>query len=379
MADRLAASTRWTSCSSPPVRRGALDRRRQGRPGGLLRQAPQRHGDRHRRPARLPGQVGLGDRLSERTLPQDRLRADPRAWLNRRRSPRSTASRRAPWRTPVPDADPVRADGWWVRCGWRTWRQASLQRLSPCSPLPGRSSGAMCWGRRCVRWRPVPPPRRDGGQDAGRRAAQGRTRSVRLRCRGARPRRITAFVTVTRPNSLSGLDGAIGAGALRLAPALGLWTQPGLFSWDRLDPGSALLMRSGEPLIRRGGGRGVRLRGAVAGGARRAAAVSDGGPDRHRPPRHRRRRGATWPTPAPSFHHADARDAAGLAIGTLDFAVVNPPFHAAGREDRGLGQGLVAAAAKALRRGGVCRDRRQCGTLPYEAAMAADFSSVRLS
>ena len=77
-----------------------------------------------------------------------------------------------------------------------------------------------------------------------------------------------------------------------------------------------------------------------------------------------------------TFHHADAKTAL-PTIGTLDFAIINPPFHTAGREDRDLGQGLVAAAAKALRRGGLCRVVANVA-LPYETAMAADFASVRL-
>lgn len=177
-----------------------------------------------------------------------------------------------------------------------------------------------------------------------------------------------------RPNSLSGLDGAIGAGALRLDPALGLWTQPGLFSWDRLDPGSALLMRSGEPLSGAGAdvgcGYGVLSLAVLKSAAVSAVALID--IDRRAIDAARR----NVADPRAGFHHADARDVLD-SVETLDFAVVNPPFHADGREDRGLGQGLVAAAAKALRRGGVCRVVANVA-LPYEAAMAADFSSVRL-
>ncbi|MFB2351671.1 methyltransferase, partial [Priestia megaterium] len=35
---------------------------------------------------------------------------------------------------------------------------------------------------------------------------------------------------------------ALAAGAPRLSADLGLWTQPGVFSWDRIDPGTALLL-----------------------------------------------------------------------------------------------------------------------------------------
>ena len=47
-----------------------------------------------------------------------------------------------------------------------------------------------------------------------------------------------------RPETLSGLDQAIAEGGPRFVEGLGLWTQPGVFSWDRLDPGTALLLRA---------------------------------------------------------------------------------------------------------------------------------------
>ena len=40
-----------------------------------------------------------------------------------------------------------------------------------------------------------------------------------------------------------GVDEAIAEGAPRFSEELGVWTQPGVFSWDRLDPGSALLLQ----------------------------------------------------------------------------------------------------------------------------------------
>jgi 16S rRNA (guanine1207-N2)-methyltransferase len=177
-----------------------------------------------------------------------------------------------------------------------------------------------------------------------------------------------------RPESPEGIDAAIAAGALRLDPSLGLWTQPGLFSWDRLDPGSALLMRSGEPFagagVDVGCGYGALSLSALESGAVTSVALID--IDRRAIDAGRR----NVTDPRATFHHADARDAL-PTLGPLDFAIVNPPFHAGGREDRNLGQDLVTAAAKALRRGGVCRIVANVA-LPYEAAMAADFASVRI-
>ncbi len=47
-----------------------------------------------------------------------------------------------------------------------------------------------------------------------------------------------------RPDRLAGVDRAIEEGAPRRDEALGLWTQPGIFSWDRVDEGSALLIEA---------------------------------------------------------------------------------------------------------------------------------------
>jgi 16S rRNA (guanine1207-N2)-methyltransferase len=72
---------------------------------------------------------------------------------------------------------------------------------------------------------------------------------------------------------------------------------------------------------------------------------------------------------------ADATDPA-AALEDLDFVVMNPPFHDGGAEDRALGQAFIAAAAKALRKGGECwlvANRH----LPYEVALNEHFSSAR--
>ena len=43
------------------------------------------------------------------------------------------------------------------------------------------------------------------------------------------------------PGDAGAIEAAIAAGEPRLVAGMGLWSQPGVFSWDRLDPGSALL------------------------------------------------------------------------------------------------------------------------------------------
>ena len=38
------------------------------------------------------------------------------------------------------------------------------------------------------------------------------------------------------------ISAAIAEGAPRFVDEIGFWSQPGVFSWDRIDPGSALLL-----------------------------------------------------------------------------------------------------------------------------------------
>ena len=71
----------------------------------------------------------------------------------------------------------------------------------------------------------------------------------------------------------------------------------------------------------------------------------------------------------------DHRDVRGPAPAGLDFVVMNPPFHDAGREARALGQAFIAAAGASLRKGGVCWMVANIA-LPYEAVLAACFSRV---
>lgn len=79
---------------------------------------------------------------------------------------------------------------------------------------------------------------------------------------GAKPmedyRRGWRICHLTRPARLEGLDDAIAAGALQQLPGVG-WTQPGVFSWNRVDPGSALLAQR----LGRLEGRGADLGGGI--------------------------------------------------------------------------------------------------------------------
>jgi len=183
-------------------------------------------------------------------------------------------------------------------------------------------------------------------------------------------RRHHRIVACVAPENPIGVTEAIAAGGPQIAPRLGLWSQPGIFSWDRLDPGTALLMQALPSLSGRGAdlgcGVGVLAQAVLASPKvsslllididARAIAAARRNIDDERA----------------VFDHRDVRD---RAPADLDFVVMNPPFHDAGHEDRTLGQAFISAAAVSLKSGGVCWMVANVA-LPYEAVLAACFSKV---
>ncbi len=61
---------------------------------------------------------------------------------------------------------------------------------------------------------------------------------------------------------------------------------------------------------------------------------------------------------------------------SLDFVIMNPPFHDGGVEDRRLGQVFIERASALLRKGGVLRLVANVG-MPYEATLAERFTAVK--
>ena len=180
------------------------------------------------------------------------------------------------------------------------------------------------------------------------------------------------IVTTHRPQHPVGVDDAIAAGCPRFLPELGLWSQPGLFNWDRIDPGSALLLDHLPPLKGRGAdlgcGIGVLARAVVIQNAsvrmtlididERALTVA--------------RKNVPGEDVASLW--ADVRTAKNLPSG-LDFVVTNPPFHYAGVEDTSLGLVFIQRASAMVRPGGtlwLTANRH----LPYEATLTALFETV---
>lgn len=175
-----------------------------------------------------------------------------------------------------------------------------------------------------------------------------------------------------RPESVTGLDAAIAAGGPRRVEGLDAWSQPGVFAWDRIDPGTALLAQHLPPLKGAGADLGCGY-GALATVVLRSPAVTAlrlVDLDRRAVEAARR----NVDDPRATFDWADARTVEGA--GDLDFVVMNPPFHDGGAEDRRLGQAFIRKAAEMLGKGGVLwlvANRH----LPYEAELDAAFKRVR--
>ena len=190
---------------------------------------------------------------------------------------------------------------------------------------------------------------------------------------GESAKRHQRICVTLKPASLTGVEAAIAEGVPCRLDGDGLWTQPGVFSWDRLDPGSALLLKS-LPLL---SGVGVDL-GCGIGVLAHAVLASPKVTKLTLIDLDRRAVEATKRNvndPRVEVVWADARRGAELATG-LDFVVTNPPFHDAGSEDKGLGQAFITAAAAMLRKSGVLwivANRH----LPYEAALNEHFKTVR--
>ncbi|WP_292506773.1 class I SAM-dependent methyltransferase [Methylobacterium sp.] len=179
---------------------------------------------------------------------------------------------------------------------------------------------------------------------------------------------------VARPPSLMALDEVIRDGAPRHIDNLALCTQPGVFSWDRLDPGTALLLAHLPALSGRGAdfgcGIGVLARAVLASPAVTAMTLVD--IDRRAVEMARR----NVADPRADIRWADIR-AADSTPDRLDFVVMNPPFHDGSVEDQALGQVFIRRAAEALRPGGTLWLTANAH-LPYEAPLKGAFKSATL-
>ncbi len=189
------------------------------------------------------------------------------------------------------------------------------------------------------------------------------------------PRRHHRICTATRPATPAGIETAVAGGAPRHIDNLGLCTQPGIFSWDRLDPGTGLMLRHLPALSGRGAdfgcGLGILARAALK--SEKVASLALVDIDRRAVEMARRNVDDARAT----VHWADLRGPEPGLTG-LDFVVTNPPFHDGGSEDQALGKAFIARAAAALRNGGTLYLVANVH-LPYEAALSAAFRTVTAS
>jgi len=187
-------------------------------------------------------------------------------------------------------------------------------------------------------------------------------------------RRHHRICALARPEALSGLEDAIHEGGPRHIDNLALCSQAGIFSYDRLDPGTALLLANLPPLAGSGAdfgcGLGILARAVLASPKVTGLTLID--IDRRAIEMATRNVGDARAT----LRWADIR-AGALGLTRLDFVVMNPPFHDGGAEDQALGQAFIARAAESLRPGGTLWLTANTH-LPYEAPLNAAFKSVAL-
>lgn len=175
---------------------------------------------------------------------------------------------------------------------------------------------------------------------------------------------------VTAPETITDYEAIIAAGAQQYIDAISLWSQPGVFSWDRLDAGSLTLLDILPALTGHGADLGCGI-GVLSQHILRSEAVSG-----------LELIDTDWRAieaakrniddPRARFHWEDAR---ATQMSGLDFMVTNPPFHDAGMEDKTLGQTFLSIAADMLKPKGICwivANRH----LPYENLLSAVFSQV---
>lgn len=166
-------------------------------------------------------------------------------------------------------------------------------------------------------------------------------------------------------------------GDWQVQAATGLRTRPGLFSWDRVDPATALLLRvmdindlsgAGADL---GCGIGV-IADHVFTHAPKVKSMLCADADARAVAAARYNLQTRHPGRETSMLWADLSQGA-LQGGGLDFMITNPPFHTEKKQAVALGQSFITLAAGALRRGGVLWMVANAH-LPYEEILQKNFS-----
>ena len=171
---------------------------------------------------------------------------------------------------------------------------------------------------------------------------------------------------VQRPTDLTGIEQGVAEGAPRIVG--GLWSQPGVFSWDRVDPGTSALIKALPQLAGQGADLGCGI-GVLA----HAVLASPKVTRLHLIDIDRRAVDCARRNVADGRAEFAWADATTFPLESLDFVVMNPPFHEAGWETKALGQRFIEAAHRALRKGGVLWMVANIH-LPYEGALEPLFA-----
>ena len=211
-----------------------------------------------------------------------------------------------------------------------------------------------------------------GDNDHGAAASERRLAALLGAPRSSHRRRARAARFLRPANLSADLESWRALGRLRPILDGAAVSAPGLFAWDRIDPGTALLIEQLPPALGArvadlGAGWGALSRAALARAdvARLDAYEAD-----------------ALAVAAARCNLADPRArviwhdvAGGLPETGYDWILTNPPFHDDRAADTALGLAFIAAAAAALAPGGtllLVANR----TLPYEGALAARLTTV---
>jgi 16S rRNA (guanine1207-N2)-methyltransferase len=177
----------------------------------------------------------------------------------------------------------------------------------------------------------------------------------------------------TRPDILT--DWAE-AGRLQIVPSLGCWSQPGLYNWNKIDAGSALLVQNlPDDLHGRaadlGAGWGY-LSQQLLGRGRKITSIDLFEAEELALDAAKANLESHAATATLRFHWHDVAE--GLPPAAFDLVVMNPPFHDGKAVDIELGRAFITSAAQGLVPGGrlfLVANRQ----LPYEESLTASFSA----
>lgn len=184
----------------------------------------------------------------------------------------------------------------------------------------------------------------------------------------AHSKRKCRLVVATRPPSLD-LGKWTALDAPRHVAAIDAWSAPGVFAWDRIDPGSALLLET-LPALR---GRVADL-GAGWGALTRAILRRAPGTEIDAYEADARARACLGKN-APSVNAIWHDVSTGLTGGPYDAIVSNLPFHDPRGEDRAMAEKFARAARAGLAPGGAFYAVANVH-LPYEKTLDAVFGRV---